>query len=136
MTRRREERGPRDHDRNPRHRPRGGNHKFGHPRRERDNFHKRRQIFNNQRRQFNRPFRRKEKLSQERLNDDLDKYFEKKGGESLNDYLDNVTLYNYYSYDDLDFVKNLSIEECKEFISKLDLSNYSITICKKRDKNE
>ena len=89
MTRRREERGPRDHDRNPRHRPRGGNHKFGHPRRERDNFHKRRQIFNNQRRQFNRPFRRKEKLSQERLNDDLDKYFEKKGGESLKDYLDN-----------------------------------------------
>ena len=54
----------------------------------------------------------------------------------VNDYLDNVTLYDYYSYDDLDFIKSLSIEECKKFISKLDLSNYSITVCKKRDKNE
>ncbi len=45
--------------------------------------------FNNQRRQSNRPFKRREKLSQEKLNDELDNYFERKGGESLKDYLDN-----------------------------------------------
>ena len=46
-------------------------------------------LFNNQRRQSNRPFKRREKLSQEKLNDELDNYFERKGGESLKDYLDN-----------------------------------------------
>ena len=77
----------RGRDHRPSHRIRGGdNHKFG---RRGNNFHTRRKIFNDQRRQFNNPHRRREKLSQEKLNDDLDNYFQKKGGESLKDYLDN-----------------------------------------------
>ena len=77
----------RGRDHRPSHRIRGGdNHKFG---RRGNNIHTRRKIFNDQRRQFNNPHRRREKLSQEKLNDELDNYFTRKGGESLKDYLDN-----------------------------------------------
>ena len=69
----------------PGHRGRGGIHKFS----RRDNLHERRRNFNNQRKPFNRPFRRRGKLNSESLNEDLDKYFERKGGESLQDHLDN-----------------------------------------------
>ena len=77
----------RGRDHRPSHRIRGGNNqKFG---RKGNNFHARRKMFNEKRRQFNNPHRRREKLSQEKLNDELDNYFTKKGGESLKDYLDN-----------------------------------------------
>ena len=77
----------RGRDHRPSHRIRGGdNHKFV---RRGNNLHTRRKIFNDQRRKFNNPHRRREKLSQEKLNDELDNYFTRKGGESLKDYLDN-----------------------------------------------
>ena len=76
----------RDRDQRPKHRIRGDNNRFS---RRGDNFHQRRRNFNNQRRPFNRPFNRREKLSQEKLNDELDNYFERKGGDSLKEYLDN-----------------------------------------------
>ena len=69
----------------PGHRGRGGIHKFS----RRENLHERRRNFNNQRKSFNRPFRRRGKINSESLNEDLDKYFERKGGESLQDHLDN-----------------------------------------------
>ena len=77
----------RGRDHRPSHRIRGGgNQKFV---RRGNNLHTRRKIFNDQRRKFNNPHRRREKLSQEKLNDELDNYFTRKGGESLKDYLDN-----------------------------------------------
>ena len=62
----------RDRGHGPRPRIRGDNNRFN---RRGDNFHQRRRKFNNQRRQPNRPFNRREKLSQEKLNDELDNYF-------------------------------------------------------------
>ena len=53
-------------------------------------------------------------------------------GSIVNDYLENVKLYDHYSYDDLDFVNKLSLKECKTMIGKFDLSNYNITICEKK----
>ncbi len=76
----------RDRGHGPRPRIRGDNNIFN---RRGDNFHQRRRKFNNQRRQPNRPFNRREKLSQEKLNDELDNYFERKGGDSFKEYLDN-----------------------------------------------
>ena len=49
----------------------------------------------------------------------------------VSDYLDNVELYDYYNYDDIDFVKELNLDECKEFFNKLDLSNYVISRIKR-----
>ena len=70
----------------PRRRIRGDNNRFN---RRGGNFHDKRRNFNNSRRQFNRPFKPREKLSQEKLNDELDNYFQRKGGEALKEYLDN-----------------------------------------------
>jgi len=50
---------------------------------------------------------------------------------AVKDYMDNVYLYNLYQFDDIDFVKSLNLDECKELIGKLDLSNCSIIKCKK-----
>lgn len=41
-------------------------------------------------------------------------------------YLDNVLLYDLYQADDIEFIKQLSISELDEIMSKLDFSNYSI----------
>ena len=77
-----------------------------------DSFRDRRRNFIHQRRRFNnRPFKRGEKLNEEKLNQELDNYFEKKGGESLKDYLDN----------DLEMYKNkenLKKENVEENIKK------------------
>ena len=53
----------------------------------------------------------------------------------VRDYMDNIYLYNLYDYDDIDFVKDLSIDECNKLINKLDFSNVNVTICR-CDKNE
>ena len=75
-------------DHRSRRQERSGNYKF--VRRDgSSSYRERRRNFNNRRKQFNRPFRRKEKLTQEKLNDDLDNYFERKGGEGFKDHLDN-----------------------------------------------
>ena len=75
-------------DHRSRRQERSGNYKF--VRRGGSNSYRdRRRNFDNRRKQFNRPFKRREKLSQEKLNDDLDNYFERKGGESFKDHLDN-----------------------------------------------
>ena len=67
---------------------RSGNYKF--VRRGGSNsYHDRRRNFDNRRRQFNRNFKRREKVSSEKLDEDLDNYFQRKGGESLKDHLDN-----------------------------------------------
>ncbi len=50
---------------------------------------------------------------------------------AVKDYMDNVYLYNLYQFDDIDFVKSLNLDECKELIGKLDLSNCAIIKCKK-----
>ena len=53
----------------------------------------------------------------------------------VRDYLDNVDLYDYYNYDDIKFIKELSIDECKEYINRLDFSNYVVSRIR-RDKDE
>ena len=66
---------------------RSGNYKFV---RRGDSFRDRRRNFNSRRIKFSRNFKKRGgKLSQEKLNDELDNYFQRKGGESLKDYLDN-----------------------------------------------
>ena len=52
----------------------------------------------------------------------------------VSDYIENVNLYDYYSYDDLDFIKDLSLDECKKMINRLDFTNYNVTICEKENK--
>jgi predicted Zn-dependent peptidase len=49
----------------------------------------------------------------------------------VRDYMDNIYLYDHYDYDDIDFVKNLSLEECNKLINKLNFNNVNVTICKK-----
>ena len=74
-------------DRRTRRQERSGNYKFV---RRGDSFRDRRRNFNSRRIKFSRNFKKRGgKLSQEKLNDELDNYFERKGGESLKDYLDN-----------------------------------------------
>ena len=53
---------------------------------------------------------------------------------AVKDYMDNVYLYNLYQYDDIEFVKSLNLDECKELIGKLDLSNCCTIKCKKEIK--
>ena len=76
----------RDRDDRPRHRIRGDKTRFN---RRGGNFRDRRRNFNDSRRPYNRPFKPREKLTEENLNDDLDNYFERKGGDSLKERLDN-----------------------------------------------
>ena len=64
-----------------------GNYRF--VRRGDNNFHDRRRNFHNRGKPFSRPFKRRGKLTHEKLNDELDNYFEHKGGEGFKDYLDN-----------------------------------------------
>ena len=52
----------------------------------------------------------------------------------VRDYMDNIYLYDHYSYDDIDFIRDLNIDECNKFINKLDFSNVNVTICKKEVK--
>jgi len=47
--------------------------------------------------------------------------------EIARDYMDNVYLYDYHNYDDIKFIKDLNIEECKSYIDRLDFSNYVIS---------
>ena len=54
-----------------------------------NSYRDRRKNFSNRNKQFKRSFKRKEKLTEEKLNDDLDNYFERKGGEGFKDHLDN-----------------------------------------------
>ena len=75
-------------DHRARRQERSGNYKF--VKRGENNFSRdRRRNFDNRRKNFSRSFKRREKLSHEKLNEDLDNYFERKGGESLKDHLDN-----------------------------------------------
>ena len=67
---------------------RSGNYKFVR-RGENDSNRVRRRNFNNRRKNFARTFQRRGMQSKEQLNEDLDRYFERKGGESLKDHLDN-----------------------------------------------
>ncbi|MBR1416396.1 MAG: insulinase family protein [Bacilli bacterium] len=41
-------------------------------------------------------------------------------------FINNVLLYNLYQVDDVNFIKNLNIKECKTLLNKIDKSNYSI----------
>ena len=75
-------------DHRDRRQERSGNYKFV-KRGGGGSFKSRRRNFDNRRKNFSRPFQKKGKLSHEKLNDDLDNYFERKGGESLKDHLDN-----------------------------------------------
>ena len=43
-----------------------------------------------------------------------------------NNYVNNLLSYDLYAADDCDFINSLTLEECKEYLNKLDLSNYSI----------
>ncbi len=52
-------------------------------------------------------------------------------GSIIRDYMDNIYLYGYYNYDDIDFIKELDMEECIKMFKQLDFSNYNVTICKK-----
>ena len=54
-----------------------------------NSFRSRRRNFDNRRKQFSRPFQKRGKLSLEKLNEDLDNYYERKGGDGLKDHLDN-----------------------------------------------
>ena len=75
-------------DHRSRRQERSGNYKF--VRRGGSNsYHDRRRNFDNRRRQFNRNFKRREKVSSERLDEDLDNYFQRNGGDGLKDHLDN-----------------------------------------------
>ena len=75
-------------DHRSRRQERSGNYKF--VRRGENNYSRdRRRNFNNRRQNFSRSFKRRGKLTQETLNEELDNYFERKGGESLKDHLDN-----------------------------------------------
>ena len=75
-------------DHRARRQERSGNYKF--VRRGENNFGRdRRRNFDNRRNNFSRSFKRRGKLSREKLNEELDNYFERKGGESLKDHLDN-----------------------------------------------
>ena len=95
-----------------------------------DSFRDRRRNFIHQRRRFNnRPFKRGEKLNEEKLNQELDNYFEKKGGESLKDYLDN----------DLEMYKNkenLKKENVEENIKKEEKKEEQIVEKKEEEKKE
>ncbi len=55
---------------------------------------------------------------------------------AIRDYMDNVYLYDYYKYDDVNFIKSLNLEECKKMIGKLDFSNYSVIYSEKEKKDE
>ena len=75
-------------DHRARRQERSGNYKF--VRRGENNFSRdRRRNFDNRRNNFSRSFKRRGKLSREKLNEELDNYFERKGGESFKDHLDN-----------------------------------------------
>ena len=67
---------------------RSGNFRFVR-RGDRDSFRSNRRNFNSRRTKFSKPYRKRENLNQEKLDDDLDNYFERKGGDSLKDRLDN-----------------------------------------------
>ena len=54
-------------------------------------------------------------------------------GSVIRDYMDNIYLYDYYNYDDIEFVKALNIEECIKMFNKLNFKNYNVTICKKNN---
>ena len=41
-------------------------------------------------------------------------------------FINNVMLYDLYSYDDVDFIKNLNLDECKSLLNRLDFSNYTV----------
>ena len=47
-------------------------------------------------------------------------------GQITRSYIDNMFLYDLEAYDDIEFLKNLNLNELKEMMNKLDLSNYSI----------
>ena len=75
-------------DHRARRQERSGNYKF--VRRGENNFSRdRRRNFDSRRKNFSRSFKRGGKLSHEKLNEELDNYFERKGGDSLKDHLDN-----------------------------------------------
>ena len=75
-------------DHRDRRQERSGNYRF--VRRGGSNsFRSNRRNFDNRRKQFSRPFQKRGKLSLEKLNEDLDNYYERKGGDSLKDHLDN-----------------------------------------------
>ena len=81
-------------DHRARRQERSGNYKF--VRRGGSNsYHDRRRNFDNRRRQFNRNFKRREKVSSERLDEDIDNYFQRNGEEFLKERLDN-DLENYH----------------------------------------
>ena len=67
---------------------RSGNFRFVR-RGESNSFRSNRRNFNSRRIKFSKPYRKRENLNQEKLDDDLDNYFERKGGDSLKDRLDN-----------------------------------------------
>ena len=75
-------------DHRDRRQERSGNYRF--VRRGGSNsFRSNRRNFDNRRKQFSKPYQKRGKLSLEKLNEDLDNYYERKGGDSLKDHLDN-----------------------------------------------
>ena len=48
-------------------------------------------------------------------------------------YVNNFLLYNLNEYDTVEFIKSLSLDECKKMLNELDYSNYSIIINKEKE---
>ena len=81
--------GPNRRDHRDRRQERSGNYKFVRRGGGGNSFRNKRRNFDNRRRQFKRNVQKRGKLSLEKLNEDLDNYYERKGGDGLKDHLDN-----------------------------------------------
>ena len=80
--------GPIRRDHQDRRQERSGHYKFVR-RGDSGSFRSRRKNFDNRRKFGSRPFKKRSKPTVEQLNEDLDKYYENKGGDGLKDHLDN-----------------------------------------------
>ena len=65
--------------------------------------------------------------------DELVEYIENKGGKVLKAIYSNIVDHDYYECEKITDVEELNIEEYKEFLERMDFSNYMITVHKKEE---